>query len=88
MTTATEAYYRVRPDDDRYTQRVIAETPEGVGIVGAYRPIDLNDWRVFVAKPVADALNLPQPHKVHACSREDALRWIDLIATLYTKAAS
>ncbi|OBH08939.1 hypothetical protein A5695_25215 [Mycobacterium sp. E1747] len=88
MNTCTEPLYRIQPELDDHTQRIVAIDPDGVEIAGAYRLIDFNAWHVYVAKLVSDTLGLPQPHKVHACSRADALRWLDLIATLYTKAVS
>ncbi|OBK92617.1 hypothetical protein A5646_03305 [Mycobacterium sp. 1245499.0] len=84
--TATMPLYRICPEQDAYTQRIIAVDSNDVPIVGAYRPTELNDWRLYVCKPVTDATGMPQPHKVHACSREDAVRWVDTIATLYTQA--
>ncbi len=90
MTAAcsTGCDYRIRPDDDAHTQRIIAVTGDGMVIAGAYRPIDLNDWRVFVSKFITDAIGVTQPHKVHSCSREDAVHWLDMLATLYTRALS
>lgn len=84
--TRTDRGYRIQLDEDHDTQRMVAVTFEDIEIVGAYRPVGLNDWRVYVTKLVADAVELPQPHKVHVCSREDAIRWIDAIATLYVRA--
>lgn len=88
MTVCTEPLYRIQPECDEHTQRIFALNADGAELVGAYRPHELNDWKIYVSKLVADALDLPQPHKVHACSRSDAVRWIDLIATLYTRAVS
>lgn len=87
MTTACNTY-RLDVEADAFTQRVVALTDDGQVIVGAYRPNGLNDWRVYLTKLVVDGLGLPQPHKVHCCSREDAIRWLDFIATLYTKAVN
>lgn len=84
--TASTIGYEIRPDNDEHTERMVAVTTEDVVIVGAYRPLLLNDWRVYIAKFVTDAVGVIQPHKVHSCSREDALHWLDLIATLYTRA--
>lgn len=85
--TAAPADYRIVVDNDEHGQRIIAVTADtGVEIAGAYRPGRLNDWRVFVTKLVSAETGLPQPHKVHACSREDAARWVDTIAYLYMRA--
>lgn len=87
MTAATyTAGYRIQNENDEHTQRIVAVNSDDMQIVGAYRPTGLNDWRVFITKLVADTIGLPQPHKAHVCSRADAIRWIDLIATLYSKA--
>lgn len=89
MTAVTDSGYQIRVDDDPYCYRIVAVDRRGVQICGAYRPRQLNDWRVFVCKPVIDVAGmLVQPHKVHVCSREDAIRWIDLLATLYTRAVT
>ncbi|MGV0042062.1 hypothetical protein [Mycobacterium colombiense] len=82
----TESGYRIRPDIDCHTERIIAVTPDDIVICGAYRPVELNDWRVYISKFATDALGVVQPHKVHSCSREDAVHWLDMLATLYTKA--
>jgi hypothetical protein len=84
---ATVPVYRISLDEDQYTQRIVAVDAQNIEIVGAYRPVGLNDWRLFLTKLVSDTVALPQPHKVHVCSRDDALRWIDLIATLYIRAS-
>lgn len=80
--------YRIEPANDEHTQRIVAVDSDGAQIVGAYRPVGLNDWRVYMTKMVADAVGLQQPHKAHVCSRADAIRWIDAIATLYSKATT
>ena len=88
MTPLASVYcYRIVTDHDDHGQRITAISNEGVEIAGAYRPGGLNDWRVYVTKLVADATGLPQPHKVHACSRQDALRWVGLLAALYGRGA-
>lgn len=88
MTVActTDSGYRLHPEVDAHTERIVAVTANGIPICGAYRPVELNDWRIFISKFTADALNVVQPHKVHSCSREDAMHWIDMLATLYTRA--
>lgn len=87
MTTiCTDSGYRLQPDVDEHTERIVAVTADGIPICGAYRPRSLNDWRVFISKFTADTLGVVQPHKVHSCSREDAVHWLDMLATLYTRA--
>lgn len=86
MSICTDRGYRLYPEVDEHTERIVAVTEAGVPICGAYRPVELNDWRVFVSRFVADDLGVVQPHKVHSCSREDALHWLDMLATLYTRA--
>lgn len=85
-STCTIPLYRIQPDNDAHAQRMVAVTATGMVIAGAYRPVELNDWKIFVSKYTADALGVVQPHKVHSCSREDALHWLDMLATLYTRA--
>lgn len=86
--TVTHTGFTIRGEKDQYTQRVIAVDEWDMEIVGAYRPHALNDWRVYVSKFVTDAVGVDQPHKVHACSREDAVTWVVAIATLYTMAVT
>lgn len=82
----TAPSYRLQPEVDTHTERIVAVTADGIPICGAYRPVELNDWRIFVSRFTADVLGVVQPHKVHSCSREDAVHWLDMLATLYTKA--
>lgn len=78
--------YRIVAEADEHGQRIIAiATDSGVEIAGAYRPGQLNDWKIYVTKLVAEETGLPQPHKAHVCSREDAVRWIDTLASLYAQ---
>ena len=86
MSTATD--YRLVIEDDAEFQRIIAVDDSDVQIVGAYRTHALNDWRVYIAKAFSDAVNLPQPHKVHVVSRQDAVRWLNVLASLYMKAVA
>lgn len=88
MNVCTEPLYRIQPEADGHTQRIVAVNADGAEIVGAYRLVGFNAWHVYVTKLVADAIDLPQPHKSHVCSRADAVRWLDMIATLYTRAIS
>lgn len=86
MTAQTELVdkqYRIESDQDAHAYRLDAFTLDGLRIAGAYRPLRLNDWRVFVTKQFVG--ELPQPSKVHVVSREDAVRWIDMLATLYVR---
>ncbi len=87
MTTSI-APYRIVADDSDGDQRLIAVTADDVVICGAYRPARLNDWRVYLTKSISDRTGLPQPQKVHVVSRDDAVRWLDTIAVLYTAARS
>lgn len=84
MTATLSSGYSIISESDEHSQRVIAVGMDGVEIVGAYRPVPLNDWRVYVSKLISQRTGLPQPHKTHACSRADALRWVETLAWLYT----
>lgn len=85
--TASTVGYRMVVDNDAESYRIIAVTrSNGIPICGAYRQRSLNDWKIYISKFTADALDVVQPHKVHSCSREDAVHWIDMLATLYTRA--
>ncbi|SRX93596.1 hypothetical protein MSP7336_01835 [Mycobacterium shimoidei] len=84
--TAVATPYRLVADADKDGQRIIAVTPDDIEICGAYRPLRLNDWRLYVTKLMSDVAGLPQPHKVHVVSRSDAIRWVDLLAALYARA--
>jgi hypothetical protein len=88
MTAPAAASYRIVCNDDEHSHRISAVDSRGNEIAGAYRPQGLNDWRIYVCKNVIGSTGLLQPHKVHACSRVDATRWVDLIAFYYVKAMS
>ena len=88
MTVCTEPMYRIQPEADEHTQRIVAVDADGAEIAGAFRLTGFNAWHVYLTKLVTDVTGMPQPHKSHVCSRADAVRWIDTIATLYTKATS
>ncbi|MGV7251882.1 hypothetical protein PJJ30_23940 [Mycobacterium kansasii] len=77
--------YRIISDDDDQSQRIIAVTSADIELCGAYRPGRLNDWRFYLCKLATGLSGLPQPHKAHVCSRDDANRWIDTIAWHYTQ---
>lgn len=86
MTTTLD--YRIEYSEDEYAIRIAAVDSGNREIVGAYRPRALNDWRMYLAKPLSESVDLPQPHKVHVVSRQDAVRWLDVLASLYMKAVS
>lgn len=86
--TAPCADYRLVTDDDSDFQRIVAVDGRDAQIVGAYRPQRLNDWRLYATKQFVDAVDLPQPSKVHVVSRQDAVKWLDVLASLYMKAVS
>ena len=86
MTICAE--YRLVVEDDSEFQRIIAVDERDTEIVGAYRTHQLNDWKLYSTKQFAEAVNLPQPSKVHVISRQDAVRWLDVLASFYTRAVS
>ena len=81
MTTTIE--YQLITEADEHGQRVFAVGADGVEIAGAYRISTLNDWRFYVTRVIAERTGLTRPHKAHACSRADALHWVETIAALY-----
>jgi hypothetical protein len=86
--TALCADYQLVTEDDAGFQRIIAVDRNDVQIVGAYRTHQLNAWLLYSTKAFADAVGMPQPHKVHVVSRQDAVRWLDVLASFYMKAVS
>lgn len=82
------ADYRLVAEDDAEFQRIVAVDARDTEIVGAYRTQRLNDWKLYSTKQFAEAVNLPQPSKVHVVSRQDAVRWLDILASFYTRAMS
>jgi hypothetical protein len=86
--TAPCAEYRLVIEDDSEFQRIVAVDNCDVQIVGAYRTHRLNAWHLYATKKFAELVDLPQPHKVHVVSRQDAIRWLDVLASLYMKAVS
>ncbi|MCV7102530.1 hypothetical protein [Mycobacterium palustre] len=85
MTMAATAY-RLVADDDAESFRILAVDAQGNHICGAYRSRRLNDWKVYATKLLIDGTGLTQPHKVHVISREDAVRWLEMLAHYYTRA--
>lgn len=83
---ATMDGYRIEANTDDHGHRLDAVTEDGRVIAGAYRPIQLNDWRVWLAKDFVG--DLPQPSKVHVVSRADAIRWLDVLASYYMRATN
>lgn len=87
MTAESRAAgYRIVGDDNSHGQRVIAVTADDIEICGSFKLARLNDWHLYVSKLVADTLDLTQPHNAHICSRDDAIRWVDILAALYMQA--
>lgn len=86
MTSACD--YRLVVEDDTEFQRIVAVDGCDTEIVGAYRTHSLNDWKLYSTKQFAEAVGLPQPSKVHVVSRQDAVRWLDVLASFYTRAVS
>lgn len=80
--------YRIVLEKDETTQQVIAVDRRDMEICGAYRTHELNHWFVYVTKFASDAVGLPQPKKVHSVSREEAVKWVDMIASLYARSTS
>lgn len=85
MMTTTAAGYEVVPDDDAESYRIIAVAADGTHICGAYRSRRLNDWKIYVCKPFVDGTGLAQPQKAHVINRDDAVRWVDMLAHYYTR---
>lgn len=80
--------HRLITDSDNEFQRIIAVDHRDVEIAGAYRAHRLNDWKVYPTKALTAVTGVAQPCKVHVVSREDAVRWLDLLAVLYQRATS
>lgn len=86
MMTTTEAGYTIVADDDAESFRVIAVDSLGNVICGAYRSRRLNDWKIYLSKLFCGGTELSQPQKAHVINRDDAVRWVDMLAHYYTRA--
>jgi hypothetical protein len=66
--------------------RISAEDGSGVTIVGAQMPKGEVVWKLYMT----DRLTDDQVHRCHpvVCSREGALQWVDMIASLYSRATA
>lgn len=83
------ADYQLRFSEDEYAVRVAAVDVNNREIVGAYRPLSLNHWMLYVTKAfIGETDDLPQPNKVHVVSRQDAIKWLNVLASFYMKAVS
>jgi len=75
--------YHIKEGDDR----IVALTPSGVAICGAYRPEGHDYWSLYVTKLITDSTGLAvPPHREHFWGRQGhvvAKAWVELIAALY-----
>jgi hypothetical protein len=79
----TPTRYRIVEDEDS-SQRVSAVDDNDQLIVGAFRPAQNNYWLLYITPLVAAAAGVPfRPDHLPLWSRDQARRWVDLVAHLY-----
>ena len=79
----TPTRYRIVEDDDG-SQRVSAVDDNDQLIVGAFRHAQNNYWLFYITPLVAAAAGVPfRPDHLPLWSRDQARRWVDLVAHLY-----
>lgn len=78
--------------DENGTERISAVGEDTAPICGAFKPVGRADWQVYVTTRVTQAVGQPSaamvPPHFHLLRRQDACRWVELIAHLYLKAAA
>lgn len=87
---ATKAGYSIIEDEDGPTRpRISAVNASDVEIAGAFQPPHMPYWLLYVTPLLASTADV-EFHLDHLRlrSREEARRWVDLVAHLYVKAAS
>ena len=91
MSTVTAEHPAIASVDDNGTERITVFDDDTSVICGAFRPVGHLYWRLYLAAEVASAgctaTQTPAPHLL-AARREDACRWIELIAHLYINPAA
>lgn len=87
MSSVTAEHPAIASLDDNGTERITVFDDDTSVICGAFRPVGHLYWRLYLATGVATAgctaTQTPPPHLL-AARREDACRWVELIAHLYT----
>jgi hypothetical protein len=83
----TAGYSIVEDEDGSSSPRISAVSASGEEIAGAYLPHGQANWRLYVTPLLASVAGVQfrQSH-LHLFSREEASRWVDLIARLYVAA--
>lgn len=85
----TAAYSIVEDEDGTSSPRISAVSASGEEIAGAYLPHGQANWRLYVTPLLASVAGVQfrQSH-LHLFSRDEACRWVDLIARLYVAGTS
>ena len=91
MSSAVAEHPVIASVDDNGTERITVFDDDTSVICGAFRPAGHLYRRLYLTATVASAgcpaPQIPPPH-VLAARREDACRWVELIAHLYTHPAA
>jgi hypothetical protein len=91
MSSVVAEHPVVTSVDDNGTERITVFDHDTSVICGAFKPAGHLYWRLYLTTAVASsgctATQLPPAH-VLAARREDACRWVELIAHLYTHPAA
>jgi hypothetical protein len=92
MRTTTVVPTVVTTIDDNGAQRISVFGADRAEICGAFKPVDRPYWLMYVTKTIADAADGSRPtripHRVWLPTQQDAEQWLELIASLYTKATN
>lgn len=86
MHTALAEHPAIASVDDNGTERITVFDDDTSVICGAYRPAGHLYWRLYLTAAVASTdtpcPQMPPPHLL-STRREDACRWLEIIAHLY-----
>jgi hypothetical protein len=91
MSTVISDHPVIDSVDDNGTERITVFDHDTSVMCGAFRPAGHLYWRLYLTAAVASAdspaTQLPPPHLLTA-RRQDACRWLEIIAHLYHRCAA
>jgi hypothetical protein len=93
MTMAVADSYRlITYRDDEDTERISVFGINGAEICGAFKPASRPYWLLYVSAAVAEVAGRPRsnpiPPRLQLRCRQDARKWVELIAGLYVRSAT
>ncbi|PQM48685.1 hypothetical protein C1Y40_01051 [Mycobacterium talmoniae] len=92
VSTPTGAPTVVSTVDEDGRRRISVFGPDRAEICGAFQPVDRPYWLMYVTTRIVDGVDRSQPNRIPRRiplpTLRDVYQWLELIAGLYTRAAS